>query len=113
MLPGEFWIARFPFGGKIGAKVRPVLLLSGPLSTIPEFITAYITSMMPNPLLATDVVIDLANPDHSQSGITTTSVIRLHKISTIHRRDLIRKLGALPSVMTPLISSGLRSAIAY
>ena len=36
MAPGEIYLANFPFGGLPGVKLRPVLLLAGPIGTIPE-----------------------------------------------------------------------------
>ncbi len=36
MVPGEIYLALFPYGGLPGMKLRPVLLLTGPIGTIPE-----------------------------------------------------------------------------
>lgn len=41
MNPAEIHLAMFPFGGTLGAKLRPVLLLSGPLGSVPEVLMAY------------------------------------------------------------------------
>ena len=40
MSPGEVHLASFPFGGTVGAKVRPILLLTGSLGTVPEVLVA-------------------------------------------------------------------------
>ena len=34
--PDEIYLASFPFGGRAGMKLRPVLLLSGPVGDVPE-----------------------------------------------------------------------------
>ena len=47
MSPGEVHLANFPFGGTVGAKPRPVLLLTGPLGSVPEVLAAYMTSVIP------------------------------------------------------------------
>ena len=42
MRPGEIYLAQFPFGDVPGMKLRPVLLLTGPIGAIPEILVAYI-----------------------------------------------------------------------
>jgi len=43
MRPGEIYLAKFPFGNAPGMKLRPVLLLTGPIGTVPEVLIAYIS----------------------------------------------------------------------
>src|SRR5713101_5589001 len=47
MRPGEIYLARFPFGDVPGMKLRPVLLLTGSLGSVPEVLVAYISSVLP------------------------------------------------------------------
>ena len=42
MRPGEIYLAQFPFGDVPGMKLRPVLLITGTLGSIPEVLVAYI-----------------------------------------------------------------------
>ena len=58
MLPGEIFLAQFPFGDVPGMKLRPVLLLTGPVGLIPEILVAYISSVVPAQLLPSDVLLD-------------------------------------------------------
>jgi hypothetical protein len=48
MHPGDIYLAQylaqFPFGDVPGMKLRPVLLLTGPIGAIPEVLVAYISS---------------------------------------------------------------------
>ena len=62
MSPGEVHLANFPFGGTVGAKPRPVLLLTGPLGSVPEVLAAYMTSIIPAPFLPTDILMDPRQP---------------------------------------------------
>jgi mRNA interferase MazF len=71
MGPGEIHLAVFPFGGTTGAKLRPVLLLTGPLGTVPEVLTAYMTSVMPTALLPTDITLDPSQPAHAGTNFET------------------------------------------
>ena len=36
MKPGEIYLAQFPFGDMPGMKLRPVLLLTGAIGSVPE-----------------------------------------------------------------------------
>ncbi len=58
MTAGEIHLANFPFGDGGGGKLRPVLLLTGPVGSVPEFLVAYISSVVPPQLLLTDIVLD-------------------------------------------------------
>src|SRR5690242_138388 len=93
MGPREIHLAMFPFGGTVGAKLRPVLLLTGPLGSVPEVLTAYMTSVIPPALLPTDILIDPNQPQHSGAGLKQVTLLRLHKLATIHDGDIVRHLG--------------------
>src|SRR2546428_2448564 len=51
MRPGEIYLAQFPFGDIPGMKLRPVLLLTGPIGSVREVLVAYISSVIPSQLL--------------------------------------------------------------
>lgn len=95
MAPGEIYLASFPFGGSAGMKLRPVLLLTGPLGRVPEVLVAYVSSVQPTDPLASDMVLDPGLPEHASTKLKTVSVLRLHKLATIHGRNLVRRLGTL------------------
>lgn len=108
MTPGELHIAKFPYGGKGGYKMRPVLLLTGLVGPVPEVLTAYLSSAIPTPLLASDVVIDPTRAEHAGTNLTLTSVIRLHKLSTVHLRDVVRQVGRVSAVTWQEVQDRLR-----
>jgi mRNA-degrading endonuclease toxin of MazEF toxin-antitoxin module len=105
---GEIHLAMFPFGGTIGAKPRPVLLLTGPLGPVPEFLTAYMTSVIPPALLATDILIDPTAQQHSGTGLKQVTLLRLHKLATIHDSDLYRNLGQVSQATWVDVEAKLR-----
>lgn len=111
MAPGEIHLAHFPFGAGGGMKLRPVLLLTGPIGTVPEVLVAYISSVQPPSLLASDVVLDPRNPDHAATNLKTISVLRLHKLATIHQRSVVRLLGKISSTTESEVASKLRSLL--
>jgi mRNA-degrading endonuclease toxin of MazEF toxin-antitoxin module len=108
MSPGEVHLASFPFGGTVGAKVRLVLLLTGPLGTVPEVLVAYITGVIPSTLLPTDILLDPTQEEHAGTGLKTVSLLRLHKLATIHQSDLARYLGQVSPTTQTEVEAKLR-----
>lgn len=95
MNPDEIYLASFPFGGSAGMKLRPVLLLTGAVGTVPEVLVAYISSVIPPSLLPSDLVLDPSMAEYASTNLKTISVLRLHKLATIHARNVVRRLGVL------------------
>jgi hypothetical protein len=58
MQRGELYLASFPFGDAPGMKLRPVLLLTGPVGPVPEIVVAYISSVVPATLFSFDILLD-------------------------------------------------------
>jgi hypothetical protein len=46
-------------------KLRPVLLLTGTLGSIPEVLVAYISSLVPTEPLPSDILLDPSKPEFS------------------------------------------------
>src|SRR5260370_41571515 len=92
MTPGEICLAEFPMGGRGGSKTRPVLFLTGPIGSVPEYVTAYVSSVIPPTLLPSDIVLDPTRAEYSSTKLQTVSIVRLHKLATIHRRNVKRRI---------------------
>ena len=111
MCPDEIYLASFPFGGSAGMKLRPVLLLTGPVGNVPETLVAYISSVIPSSLLPTDVVLDPALAKYASTNLKTVSVLRLHKLATIHARNVVRRLGVLSADAATEVDEKLRTLL--
>jgi mRNA-degrading endonuclease toxin of MazEF toxin-antitoxin module len=111
MVPGDVYLANFPYGGSAGGKLRPVLLLTPPVGSVPDLVTAYTSSVIPLPLLASDIVLDAADPDHASTRLKTVSVLRLHKVATIHQRSAVRYLGQVSAAAFGEVQNRLRSLL--
>ena len=111
MAPGEIYLANFPFGDAPGMKLRPVLLLTGRVGPASEVLVAYISSVIPTALLPTDILIDLTNAAFASTRLKTTSVLRLHKLATIHSRSLARLLGHMPPAVLTDVKLKLRTLL--
>ena len=108
MNPDEIYLASFPFGGSAGMKLRPVLLLTGPVGDVPEVLVAYISSIIPSSLLPSDILLDPAATEHATTNLKTPSVVRLHKLATIHARSVVRRLGVLSPTTAVEVDGKLR-----
>jgi mRNA interferase MazF len=111
MYPGDIYLAHFPFGDIPGIKLRPVLLLTGPIITIPEVLVAYISSVIPAQLLPSDVLLDPGTPEFRPTHLKTASVLRLYKLATIHVSSLARYLGVIDAATSGLMAAKLRALL--
>lgn len=90
-------------------KLRPVLLLTSPVGPVPEVLVAYISSVVPTAPLPTDFVIGPGHASFPTSGLRVDSAIRLHKLATIHRSSLLRRLGLLDTASGAVVAAKLRT----
>jgi mRNA-degrading endonuclease toxin of MazEF toxin-antitoxin module len=111
MNPDEIYLASFPFGGSAAVKLRPVLLLIGPVGSVPEVLVAYISSVIPSAFLPSDILLDPAAAEHASTNLKTKSVLRLHKLATIHTRNVVRRLGVLSLPTAAEVDGKLRTLL--
>lgn len=111
MNPGDICLANFPFGAGGGMKLRPVLLLTGPVGTVPEVLVAYISSVQPSALLPSDLILDPTESDHRSTNLKTASVLRLHKLATIHQRSVVRHVGLVSPSIAVEVATKLRALL--
>jgi len=111
MLPGDIYLANFPFGGSPGMKLRPVLLLTDPVGSVPEILVAYISSVVPPQMLASDLILDPQRPEYKATNLKSVSVLRLHKLATIHGRSVVRRLGKVPPAVSVEVAAKLKTLL--
>jgi len=111
MRPGEICLAQFPFGDAPGMKLRPVLLLTEPIGPAAEVLVAYISSVVPSSLLPSDIVLEPKAPEHQVTNLKTTSVLRLHKLATIHTTSVRRYLGKVSTATQHEVNTKLRTLL--
>ena len=111
MHPGDVYLAKFPFGDVPGMKLRPVLALTGAVGSVPEILVAYISSVTPAPILPSDLILDPTTPEFRSTRLKSKSVLRLHKLATIHCSSLARLLGKLDPSSFSLVSSKLKQLL--
>jgi mRNA-degrading endonuclease toxin of MazEF toxin-antitoxin module len=89
-------------------KIRPVLLLTGEVGSIPEILVAYVSSVTPPHLLPSDLLLDPTKSEFRSTHLKTTSVLRLHKLATVHSSSLVRSLGNLEASAWTMVVSKLK-----
>jgi mRNA interferase MazF len=84
---GDLVLAKLPFTGGTGGKVRPALVVldTGDADVVVARVTTQ-TAVAP---------LDVSLTDWQASGLLAASVVRLHKLATIEKALVIRVLGQL------------------
>jgi mRNA-degrading endonuclease toxin of MazEF toxin-antitoxin module len=57
------------------------------------------------------ILLDPATPEHASTNLKTASVLRLHKLGTIHARSVVRRLGAISPATMAEVDHKLRTLL--
>ena len=95
MIKNSIVLVPFPFDDFSVSKVRPALCLTSEIGKYNHVIIAFITSKMPEDLIESDMILRKQSESSLGTGLTIDSVIRLHKIVTIPKSLIKRKLGSI------------------
>ncbi len=92
---GSVVLVRYPFTDLSGLKVRPAIVLTpDSLLTMIEDVTClFISSVVPEKLLPTDMILEMSHPSFSQTGLKYRSILRAHKLAVLEKTLVLRKLG--------------------
>ncbi len=107
MTKGKVVLVPFPFDDLSTTKVRPAICLTNPIGVHRHVILAFITSVIPTDLMATDIVLNTSDPDFAATGLRVSSAIRLHRLMTVSTALIQRELGTLSSETQGKIAQNL------
>jgi len=93
MIKNSIVLVLFPFDDFSDSKVRPALCLTSEIGKYNQIIIAFISSRIPEDMVDSDVLISYQSEKSMETGLVHDSVIRLHKIVTIPKSLIRRKLG--------------------
>ncbi len=99
MIKNSIVLVPFPFDDFSASKVRPALCLTNEIGKYNHVIIAFISSKIPEDLIESDIIIKKQSDNSSGTGLTVDSVIRLHKIVTIPKGLIKRKLGTFNNII--------------
>jgi mRNA interferase MazF len=89
-------LIRYPFDSLTEYKIRPVLVLSSPITKFNHLITAFITTKHPGTLESSDLLLSANDKNFALTGLKQDSIIRLHRLFTIPQESVLKVLGELP-----------------
>ena len=104
---GEIVLTLFPFTDLTGASLRPAVVVS-PGAIAEDVLLVAISSVIRGALAPTDFTVDVTHPEFAQTGLRVTSVIRLHKLVTVERAIIIRRLGRIGPLLQAEVDRLLR-----
>ena len=99
MIKGKIVLVPFPFDDLSASKVRPALCLTNPIGQYRHVIVAFITSQRPSDFSDTDLTIDSNGSEFAMTGLRVTSVLRLHRLTTLPINLIHRELGNLSGLL--------------
>ena len=105
MIKHSIVLVPFPFDDFSSTKVRPALCLTSEIGGLGHVIIAFISSSLPKDKLESDIEINVGTTEWSGTGLFADSVIRLHKIVTIPKYLIKRRLGKLNASLAELVKS--------
>ena len=97
----------FPFDDLSASKVRPALCLTSEVTEFKHVVIAFISSKVPDLPIDSDLVILKGTDEWQGTGLTVDSVIRLHRLLTIPKHLISRKLGRINSTTAHAVSDRL------
>jgi len=108
MIKNSIVLVPFPFDDFSISKVRPSICLTSEIGEYNHVIIAFISSRIPDNLIESDLLLRKKSKDFEGTGLVFDSVIRLHKIVTIPKSLIKRKLGNINKTLEENIKTKLR-----
>ena len=87
-------LASYPFTDLTAVRRRPALVVSASDRPGDDCILAFITSKTTN-VGATDLLLDVADPDFAATGLRMPSVVKCGKLMTLNHRLPVGRIGYL------------------
>lgn len=101
-------LINFPFDDFSSGKLRPSLCLSNYISKYRHIIFAPITSNLNNATENSDLIIESADKDFSDTGLKVSSVIKIHRLITASDSIIQKVIGILPASYHDVIDEKLK-----
>jgi len=95
MKKGNLVLIQFPFTDFTTLKRRPALILSANNESRKDVIVAFISSILPQNFLETDLLLSVTQKSFAETGLHRSSVVKLDKIMTIDIDLITGELGKI------------------
>lgn len=107
MIKNSIVLVPFPFDDLSSSKLRPALCLTNETGVFKHIIVAFISSKIHENILKSDIVILKGSDLWQGTGLISDSVVRLHKMVTIPKSLIARKLGGINTEVEHLVHQKL------
>lgn len=107
---GWMVLASYPFTDLTAVRRRPALVVSASDRPGDDCILAFITSRTTN-VGATDLLLEMTDPDFASAGLHVPSVVRCGKLMTLNHRLLVGRIGHLSDRLMTEVNTRLRVAL--
>ena len=110
---GSVALVRFPYTDLSDSKVRPAVIVTADtyLTQADDVLCAFLSSVLPDPLLPTDIILSSTHPDFRRTGLKRSSVLRTHKLMLLDREPVYSKLGDLSPILVKQMNAALTDAL--
>lgn len=111
---GDVVIARFPYAGGTGYKVRPAVVIQCDRlnrqlhDTLLALVTGNTRLVGREP---TQFLIDPATPEGASAGIARASAVKCENIATVPQADVLQVVGHLSDVLKQKLNDCLKAAL--
>jgi mRNA interferase MazF len=95
--PGDIILIDFPFTIPHQSKVRPAVVITETKDKYGDVVVCAISSVFPAKLGKREVAINSNHSDFKQTGLRVDSIIKIDRIATLRKVDIITKIGNCPS----------------
>ena len=95
MQVGQLVLLRFPSADLAEGRLRPVLLLARLPGEYDDWLICMISSQIRHFVPGFDELISEESPDFAESGLKTSSVIRVGRLAVVERTLLLGSLGKI------------------
>jgi mRNA-degrading endonuclease toxin of MazEF toxin-antitoxin module len=107
-------IARFPYAGGTGSKVRPAVVVQCDRlnrqidSTLLAVVTGNTRLVGTEP---TQFLVDPATPEGASSGLTYASAVKCENLATVRQLDIVTTIGRLSDALKQKLNDCLKAAL--
>lgn len=93
MIKYNIVLVPFPFDDFTSTKVRPAICLTPTIGIFEHIVVAFISSNTKSRNEDFDIIVKKQSALHSESGLQFDSVIKMHRLTTIRKTHIKRRLG--------------------
>jgi mRNA interferase MazF len=113
MIKYSIILVPFPFDDFSTSKVRSALCITSEIGEFNQIIISFISSKIPDKLTESDFVIKRNSSSWKGTGLAVDSVIQVHKMVTIPKSLIKRRLGEINKSVEIEIKKRIRQLFDY